>query len=671
MTVFKPYSFNGTSLQSTDYVADFPRSNANLQVETNPFYTKRAGAYPVFTGKDINPTVLNLEVLMQHDFMTLFESLNTLFDTKDETPRQFICTDEEDTSKQYYVYATAKRVLGGHDGPMATLSLALDDPIWQSVTQNSQTFSTTSATDSTSVVANGNDNSYPIFEITPSTQPTGVYSYNMYCQVLPQSSIPYPSRYLDITGSSDTTWDTAALIAGGKMQASSDPGGAGGDIRVLRDGVFVDFWLNGINTTDTHVIVVADMPAKQNMTLKTALASTDTITEIELDYTLANKRAIQECPPSGRLILDSSIGSTDTEEFTYTSKSISATHLIFNVNTRATRNTTAMSFAAGANVRFLPYDFNIIYGNLTAAAYVTDDSRKPIQALTSRNSSFTFTNFWDETGLRAGIWTQALKKVSNVNLSRSDFFTSTNDEGDTDPATAMGLAAYTFEAGGLWRADSVQIAWMGYFPDLVASLSASGEQYQTSAARPTPKMQALKDPAPPPAPIDLWTVSAQSATDYSTWTTWSKATTDATIPGNIKFLRWIEQGTITGSTDQNARVDITSLTVTLTNYPHVMLRSEVTTLHNMNFIIRNSTTGDFFRIIYPIPTGQTLYIDTDPDFPTVKYHGLIVNGAISLSSKRATWMKLSPGSNTIGYESQVGASDISIVIKWRDRQNFF
>jgi hypothetical protein len=547
-------------------------------------------------------------------------------------------------------------------------TLALDDPIWQSVTQNSQNFAITSATDSTSVVANGNDYSYPIFEITPTSLGTTDYIYNMYCQVLPTSTDPFPARYLDIVGSSDTTWDTAALITAGKMQASTDIGGAGGDIRVMRDGVFVDFWLNGINTTDTHVIVVADMPARENMTLKTAIASTDTVTEVVLKYNATNKKSINNMPNEGRLILDSALGSTDTEEFTYTARTITSTKLAFTINARSVRGTTASTFAAGANVRYLPYDFNIMYGNLTADAYVTDDTRKPIQALTSRNNSFSYTNFYDEAGTRPGIFQEELKIVSSPSLSRSGFFTSTNDEGDTDPATAMGLAAYTYESGGLWRSDSVKLAWLGYFPDYISSVVASGEQYQASAAFPTPKLQAGVS-------IDtysnLWTVSAQSATDYSTWTTWSKASTDATVPANTKYLRWMLQGTQTGASDKSTKIDITSLTVGLTNYPHVMLRAE-TSNYKLYCVLRNETTGDWLEINFPMTLNTTFYLDTDPDFPTAKYNGLLVNGAISLSSTRAAWLRLAPGANTIGFENQqLVASNLTITIKWRDRMNFF
>lgn len=663
--ILRPYSYNGTSLQSATYVADFPRASADLQMMTSSAYVKRAGATPVYAGKDYQPKTIPLEVLCSGAFMNTFEALNTLFDTKDETPRQFICDETSDSttpSKQWYVYATPEQVLGGHDGNMATITLALDNPIWQSVTQNSQTFATTSASDSTSVTNGGNDYAYPIFEITPTSLPASDYIYNVFIQALPTSTDPWNGRFLDLTGSSDTTFDTAALVSGGKMQSDGD------DLRVYRDGVEVDRWLNGMNTTDTHVIVVADMPALANMTLKTAIASTDTVTEVVLNYTANNKAAIKSMPASGRLILDSSIGSTDTEEFTYTAKTITDKKLAFTINARSVRNTTAFSFAANANVRYLPYDFTIVYGNSSATAPTVDDTYKPIIDLTSRNNSFVYSAFYESNGLRANIWNPYLRKVTNSSLARSDFYTSTNDEGDTDPATALGLAGYTYEADGAYKADTITLAWLGYFPDQIASVSGSGTQNQSAGNNLTYYLEASKDNQ---TWSRVWQISAQASSDYSSWTTWTKATTDATLPTSPKYLRWKVGGTIGGTVDKSDRRDITSLTVGLTNYPHIMIRTEASNV-NLNLTIGNSTTGESFDLLMPVTVNETVYIDTDPDFPYVKYKGTLQNGAIKLSSIRAAWLKLNTGANTITYTSNnAGANDISIAVKWRDRLNFF
>lgn len=64
-----PYSYNGTLLQSSDYDTSFPKQQAASQIMSNPGYIKRAGAVPVFAGKDLSPHVLNLEILCQGDFM--------------------------------------------------------------------------------------------------------------------------------------------------------------------------------------------------------------------------------------------------------------------------------------------------------------------------------------------------------------------------------------------------------------------------------------------------------------------------------------------------------------------------------------------------------------------------------------------------------------------------
>jgi hypothetical protein len=55
--ILKPYSFYGTSLQSSDYQAEFPREQSNLQLTSNPMYIRRSGAVPVYAGKDFQPAI--------------------------------------------------------------------------------------------------------------------------------------------------------------------------------------------------------------------------------------------------------------------------------------------------------------------------------------------------------------------------------------------------------------------------------------------------------------------------------------------------------------------------------------------------------------------------------------------------------------------------------------
>lgn len=669
--ILKPYSIedqfgNTTLLQSTDFETSFPRASADLQMQTNASYVKRAGAVPVYSGKDYLPVVKQLEVICKHDFMTLFETLNQIFDTKDETPRRFICQDLEDASaenpKQYYIYVTAKQVLGGHEGNMATIALAVDDPIWQSVTQNSQTWSIASSTSSTDVTVGGNDFAWPVFEITPVTASSTDYIYHTPLQIIPTSSNPWNNRFLDLTGSTDGTFDTAALVAAGKMQADGD------DLRVFRDGVEVDRWLDGMNTTDTHVIVSCNMLPQYRTTLKTAFASTDTVSEIEINNTTANRNALSAMPAMGRVVVCASLGSTDSEELTYTAKILTDTKLALTINARAVRNTSAFSHAANAYIYHEPYDFTLAYGNASATAPVTDDTRKPLPALTSRNWSFVFSLFNDSAGLRPHSWYKT-GKVPDPNKTNCRSYTSTDDGGDTDPASAIGLMAATFKRFGVWVEDDLFSYWNASFPDGIASISVSGAQNQTTANIPTIELDAVNTNG---NVSQLFALAAQASTDYGTWKEWSKATTDITIPAGTVGLQWKMVGWISGNGYYSSKAEIDAMTVGLSNYPDVRIRAEMTGA-KIDCTIGNATTGESFRVEYYIPVStDTLYIDTDPSFPTAKHNGQIINGVVKLSSIRPAWLKLRPSSNTLTFENNLAASnELTIAVKWRDRANFF
>jgi len=449
------------------------------------------------------------------------------------------------------------------------------------------------------------------------------------------------------------------------MQADGD------DLRVFQDGVEVDRWLNGINTTDTHVIVNVDMPASATVTLATAIGSTDTVTQVDVDKTDANADQFSNFPTSGRLIIDASLGSTDTEEFTYTAKGENSTAYYFTIEDRSVRNTSGYAHAVGANVRFLPFDFTLVYGSSDASAPVTDDTRKPLQDLTSRNWSYSYTYFYDEQGTRPGSWKKLPRKVSNQLLTESLLYTSTDDAGDTDPATALGMKAATYESGGVWLGDTVNQGWVLSIPDGFDNITPAGAQNQSSTSRPSAFFSGYSDlPFPQPA---FYTVPAQSATDYSTWSTWSSTSKDVTVNRLVDRITWRQKGSITGSTDESAKVELSSMTITTVNYPHVTIRDEPAAVNNNNldFKLSNATTGESLRIIYPLTLNEKLTIDTNPDFPNAKVNGQIVNGAVELSSIRTAWLKLNPGSNTIGFDTNLAvATNITITIKWRDRLNF-
>ena len=676
--IISPYSLNGTLINDgVTYKAYIDQSQTAGAPPVRVSFIRRPGAWPVYAGKEFQSGGIWLTIDTSPNsttdgFMAKFEALNALLDLEGEEPMPFIIQDSSDSDTQYTINVIVDGAPQfGNSGADYSVRLAFENPVWQSVLQNTSTFSIVSATDSTTITNNGNADGFPVIEVTPGTG--AGWQYSRASQVLPSSGSPWPGRAVSITSSTNgDTFDTAALIAALKMQASSDPGGACGDIRVLRDGTETDFWIAGANSTDTKIWVVADMPAQSNMVLGTAISATDStsLTEIVLKNDTANKTLITALPTSGRVIVDAGVGSTDTEEFTYTAKTVTANKLSFTINARGVRNTDRFAHAANSIVRFLPYDFTILYGNLTCEAADVSNTRKPALDLTnSNNGTLVWDVFYDEAAQRSMVWTPAVRKVSYPALSQSDVFTSTGDDGDTDPATAMGIKGLPYQNGALWKADTMEIAWLINIPDQITSIAASGEQTQYGSTRPSFTLISRKVSGG--AMTTLWGQAVQSATDYSTWTAWSKASTDtAAIPVGTTFVEFTLKGTTGAASTSFAKVAVLETTIVVTNAPTVILRSEFQDFR-CDFTIFNVTADEYLRVSYPVALGTILYIDCDPDFPTAKYNGQIVNGSIQVDSPRPYWFRLRPGDNVIGYESNLGAaSSISIAFKWYDRMIF-
>lgn len=650
-----PITYNNTSLQSSDYQAYWPEARA-MQGNVSALYTQRAGAWPFLSGKTYSENQITIGIICKHDFTDLFESLNALFDVQDETPRQLIVRDDSDASSdnEYYIYAVPVSPIVT-DGNDYIVTLALETPIWQSVTEFSQTFSTTESTGSTDFPILGNCESYPIFEVTPGSASTADYTFNEYVLALPVSTSPWTNRPLRLS------MDTQTPIGAGKMQADGD------DLRVYRGETEIDRWLDStsMNTTDTGIWINISMPPLRTMILGADIGSTDPTPNINITW--------QSCAPmeqmnnTGRLLIDD-------EEFAYSSNNqvVGITPgsfaNYFGTSGRAQRNTSAGSHSAGATVTQIPYNLNIVYGNPTATAPTVDDTLKPIINLsTSANASFVWATFRDVAGKRSGTLLPYVQKVSNPALSRSDVYTSTDDVLDVDPAVTMGTKISTYEQNGNWRADTATLFWRGYYPDGIASIALSGEQYQTDALWPSYKIQAS---ATLPTWSLLYSLPATTTDLYGTWVAFSLASSDFSIPSGSKYLRFLHNGTISGDTDVSVKVGIEALTVGFTSPPTVTTRAEQAN-YFVNFDLVNDV-GEYVNIQGPMIAGTTLYIDTDPEYPTVTYNGQLANGMIAPNTTRARWLALQPGATAgLGYTNRLAAAtDISITVKWRNRLNF-
>lgn len=666
--IIRPYSFDGTSLQSTDYEAFIPRSSSLAQLEANLVYTRRMGAHPMYAGKDLQPTAITLEIKLLHDTMTLLESINTVFDVTEETPKVLIVEDTQDSNKQYYVYATPKQVLGGHDGQMVYVTLGLDDAIWQTVTQNSQTWNITAVGQSTDFVNSGNIEAYPIFEITPTAYPSLGYIYSNEIEYIPQTTLGYwRNRPLEILGDTNGVgMDTAALVTANKAQAS------GNDFRVYVNNAEVDRWFGGagFNTTDTKCwINIPNQPPKVTFTLKTAIDSTSPSSDISIEFNFTNTAKNN----FSAYLRNFGILKIDSEEFLYTSRTITDTQIIATGITRAQRNTSAGAHAVNATVTWIPYSIKIVYGSSDATAPDIDNNVQPILNLTtSSNLSFVYDKFKDNDYYRSPafdawgsgtIFDDRGGEVITVGQLKS-FYTGVNNGGDTDPADVLGLYVGASYYNGAWISGSVNSWWETRIMDGISAVTYTYERYQYIGQSPLITTETRKDSG-------WWvagrTFSNLTTTDLQTWVTGTDATSDVTVETDACLLRFYMRGQASGVSGNKILFGVKTLTVTITNPPTTTRRGEQSHYTSL-FVLTNSQTNQSVTVKTLLQINDTLIVDTDPNFPNATLNGSPVNSVVSIDEIRPDWLPLAVGTNTItATADRIGA--ITIVVKWRDRMN--
>ena len=654
-------SFDGHNINdTTNFVARIPYGTPLQATQASVNFIDRAGATPVYAGKELKESYLTISITCMGTVGEQLETINQWFNIYDEEPKQLIIKDTDDGDKQYSIYCTPRNISALIGGPTAKynevkISLARKEPVWKSVTQTAGTWSITASGGTQNVVNNGNIETYPVFEFTPTSYPGGGYGYNRKVLFYQTSNYAFPNRPVEIFGG----LNTSTLVGAGKMLANGD------DCRVLVDGIEVNRWFGDsstavINSTATKCWIVLDVPPNRNTTLKTGIANTGTPTYIELDYTTANKNNLLRMPNTGRVLINS-------EEFTYSARVITTTDLKLTVSARSDRGTTAGTHAIGATVRWVPVDIQIVYGNASATAPEIDDTKKPIINLaTSTNSSFVYANFYDTTepgGQRAGAWKPSVLAVSNALLSESKTYYGTNAGADTDPAEVMGMYASSYPANGVYRADSVQISWLFDVPDAVSMVSASGSKYRNATNWFTAvRLQSSVDGI---TWVNEGTATEPTPGTLSTWQAWSMGS--EAIPNTSRKLRYIVIGTTAATLGKYMAFEVSAGTVTLVNYPTTSLGSESGGFY-IDATITNSTTSDFFTVKFPLQTNQTLYIDTDPNNPSVKKSGQIIN-VLNPSTNRSNWLPLDPGTNTLTYTAGT-SSNITVVIKHYNRMNF-
>ncbi len=724
------YSWDGHLINDgTNYKAWFPRGSKPMP-SAFPVWAPRAQSFPQLASKTINGGMVTFMIECKGTFHSQAETLRQWFAVDDYTPRVLICKDSADSDRQWYVTGFPTEPVLEQEGGISVYSvtLAVQEPFWRTVNSQSVEWLITASGQTQAVTPLGNKSARPVFSITPTLSKVGGYAYSKWlpwyntnenanhepleltnggldtaaliadnsnkCQVnqggginASVTTIPYDTvtgtvpdsgmiycgtEQMSYTGKTGTTsgnltgvtrgvnGTTAAVHADNAVIYVSKMKANGDDLRVIVDGVEVDRWLSGINTSATKIWINQISQRGISLRLNTAIASSGDVTTL----TVIGERAGYFPPRYYFSVIDrlASLPSTflfaigteifvgsDANPLTYS----------FNVTRRATRNSTMAAHAVGDTINWIEHDIYLVYGNPNADAPDTDDTRKPILNLSSStNTSWVYDEFAALSGPRSGSWQRSGER-SGVKLSETY---GGSHGAQADPATEAGLALKAYPLSGVWTADTALLTWSVSHPAQITHVTATGGKYRYTTEWPTVTMKDQRG-------IVLWTESSPAAAQ--TWASLDSHVSVATTLASGRYPTTILfelSGTISGSANNSALVELQSVTLTLSSTGVMQFLSAFIAGNNFQLEskIENTTTGEYFSFNLPVELNKSLVIDCDQE--TVTYEGTSLGVPLLFSSVRGPWLDLNAGSsNTLTFTDTGSTPGVTIDISWKDR----
>lgn len=605
---------DGSSTYDAYLMGDY-LSNAPIQANI----IGRQSARPLIGGVTLLEKTLTIEIIIKGSGTSA--ALRQKFDTSDGVPRTLIISDTNGTSRRF-IQGLCTSFVAVESGLVYQATIQIDDDtFWRAETETAIAWSITGSPSTLAVNNPGKVKALPRFVIRPTVAKTVENPYKTFASVKWNSNRVASLYPVDITNAG---LDTQT----GSTNFSS---ATGDDIRVLVDGVEVDFWIDGPNTATTSLWANLNFAPKVDMTLDGAVSNTDT--EIVVNENIA------KLPPSGILQINSEIilyGSKNNEQKRFSSL------------TRGAKNSTAASHSDNDSTYWIQHDITITYGQSSPTAYPTDDNNQPIFTLSSSsNTSWVYQNFGEDDGLRTGAW-------QSTNLSAGSKYTA-NRATDADPWSEMGAQSTVNQSVGR----NVNFIWSLYSPTgITAANFSNGEKYTVSPSRWSAYLRSSKNGA---TFTNEYTITAPSSA--STWESWSNNVTG--LSGVYYIYMWL-LGQARSST--NHRLEVSDVTVTLDSAqtPTVSLFSESGN-YSLNVTLTNETNGQAVLLSYQMALTNELEFDTkertviDLTNSSNQFHALTL-----LGGARADYFDLEPGDNTIKWED-TGTAGVTTEIYFRIR----
>lgn len=724
------YSYAGdtTINDGTNFSASFPLGSVMNQADGAPITVDRVHFSPLWAAKTRTARYLPLEIKCLGTLHSQVDTLKKLFPTFEDTDkglRTLIIKDAADSNRQWEVYATP--ISFKRDGTQVTVTLLVPDPIWRVSTQNADVWSITATGQTHDITTLGTWPVEPIFDIKPTVAKSGNLQYRRSVIVYNKLATSLPREPLDITGGglntatlvADTTVsnqinqgggidnsvttipiDTAvggglpvsgtgyvgteqiswtansgssltgvvrgingtaaashadnAVISRSKVQADGD------DFLVFINGIQTNWWFgtgsNAFNQSATKVWVTQSFSGGINLTLAAAGASDTSLT---IQNTIANVTALRNLPVPGAALIES-------EVVTWTGKDISGLQLTG--VTRGARGTTGASHSAGVTLYWVEYDIEFAYGDNTLSAPVMDDTYKPIFALTSTNTVWTYTgaSFATSGGKRGGEWVSALLASSAPVATRtSEIYTATQHT-FADPATSIGVSIGAYPRGNKWKADNAQLAWTWYSPVGATDVTFNGKVYRVGSAWPGTKgNMSLQKSTDGVHWTNVWNQSSPASA--SSWTSYTGSPTS--LSGTYYYLRLYAKGATSPSTSAEGAIEGTTVAITRPSgsVPGISVGSERSSTYELNCKLTNNGTGEYIKVHKLMTLNQTIRVDCLNHAVSLLDDNSDAYGALTLSTVRADWLNLAPGTTVTLQFDDTGTAGVTLTTRYYDR----
>lgn len=648
---FTPITFNGVSLNDSNFKAFLPLENSFvLQAAGEPVEIERAFLPPDYATKTLKSKTIPIIVQMLGDVTAQIDTLKSLFNTRDFTPRLLVVQDQNSTNWQLYATCISHVKVQGR---VTIFNLYIADDSLYSVNSTTSTWTITNAATSTKTVTPaGTAHAQPIITITP-VSGSGDYVYKRFIRIQNTQNIQMVNIPIDVFGSdlSTSLINTASLVSAGHMRSD------GADIRLVVDGKETNLWLANMNTAYTAgwtVIPSLDKYWGLTITSGISAAGLDTIT---FPTSTTAKATLARIKTKSIFYIGTEIIECDIPNL------VNQTMVI---TERGARGTTAAAHSTGTVMTLIEHDIWLKYGMASqTTGTVNNDALKPMFTLTtSTNASWVFNQFRDTTTAALGGYDGTTRPASWLPTATSSYNVSSvyNVAHKATPDTAIAAVMGHYVHNSASGIEKAQLKWTLNSGLFIQSYSGAYAIYSDYSP-------VTYWPASPNVGVQWGTNAVVSFINYpsviSTWQTGTFSSTTSGFSPALCTIFYTPNGLKKESTAHSLYMEITQLTVGLyTNYfPTISIGNEQAS-YSMNATITNNATGEYIKVVYPLSIGQSLVIDCSKKTATIS--GRSVYSALAFSSTRVNWFDLLPAANQLQYDASFSSS-LSITVAWQDR----